>query len=86
MTSDKPVHDSPKAVTTTTWEVDNLSTEPLTIISVFKEPPTRPHIIDLEDEDTCEEETDELPTLESEFKKPPPRPYISDVEDAETSQ
>ena len=72
VTSDKPVHDFPKVVATTIVEVDNLSNELLTIISEFEKPPTRPHIIDVEDEDTCEEETDEPPTIMSKFKKPPP--------------
>ena len=56
------------------------------LISEFKEPTTRPHIIDVEDEDTCEEETDEPRTIMSECKKPPARPHIIDVEDADTSE
>jgi hypothetical protein len=55
-------HDSPTAdggaVTTTIGEFDKPSDEPLTIASEFKEPPTRPHIIDVGDTDTSEEEID----------------------------
>ena len=61
--SGAPDHDSPTAdegaVTTTIGEVDKPSDEPLTITSEFKEPPTRPHIIDVGDADTSEEESDE---------------------------
>jgi hypothetical protein len=86
VTSDEPVHDSPKAVATNIGEVDKPSNELLTIISEFKKQPTRPHIIDVEDNDTSEEETDEPPTIMSEFKKPPARPHMIDVKDADTSE
>jgi hypothetical protein len=63
VTSGEPDHDSPKAdegaVTTTIGEFDKPSEEPLTIMREFKEPPTKPHIIDVGDADTSEEESDE---------------------------
>ena len=61
--SGDPDHDSPTAdegaATTNIGEVDIPSDELLTITSEFKKPPTRPHIIDVGDTDTSEEECDE---------------------------
>jgi hypothetical protein len=93
--SGEPDHDSPeadeRAFTTTIGEVDKPSDEPLTITSEFKKPPTRPHIFDVGDDDTSEEEETDEPdyeplTITSEFKKPPTRPHIIDVGDADTSE
>jgi hypothetical protein len=90
VTSDEPDHNTPKAdegaFAATIREVDKPSNEPLTIMSGFEKPTTKPHIIDVEDDDNSEEETDELITTMGEFKIPPARPHIIDVEDADTSE
>jgi hypothetical protein len=48
-------------------------------MSGFKRPTNQPHIIDVEDEDNPEEETDKITTM-GEFKIPPARPHIINVE------
>jgi hypothetical protein len=70
-------------------EVDRHSNDLLTIMSGFKKPPNQPHIIDVEDEDNPEEETDEITTM-GKFKIPPARPHIiimeSDNSEDETDE
>ena len=75
-----------EASAATIREVDEPSNEPLIIMSEFEKPTTKPHIIDVEDDDNSEEETDELITTMGEFKIPPARPHIIDVEDTDNSE
>ena len=74
------------AFAATIREVDKHSNEPLTIMSGSKKPTNQPHIIDVEDDDNSEEETDELISTMGKFKIPPVRPHIIDVEDTDNSE
>ena len=49
-------------------------------------PVTKPHINDVEDEDSSDEENDEPPVTMGEFKTQPDKPRIIDVEDRDNNE
>jgi hypothetical protein len=68
-----------RAIAATIKEVNRHSNGPFTIIGEVKNPTNQPHIIDAEEEDNPEEETDKIITT-GKFKKSTNQPHVTNEE------